>query len=278
MIYVVGSGPAGVSCASALLQQGLEVTMLDAGVDLEPERRQVVQRLASTLPEEWSADDLHSLRETMEPTSQGIPMKRVYGSDFPYRETPDHVPIEWNGVESAASLARAGFSNVWGAVVAPFVDDDVADWPISSAELAPHYEAVFGFMNLAAQRDDLASLLPIHARHPEPLRPSRQAEAFLRDADRFREALHDAGIHIGRARLAVRANPGPADAGCVYCGLCLYGCPYGLIYNTRSTLDLLAADSRFRYQSDIVVSKLVETGTGVRILGRSRVDRSVRPA
>lgn len=274
MIYVVGSGPAGVSCAQALLQQGLEVTMLDAGLDLEPEREAVVQRLASTRPEEWSTDDLDSMRENMEPTSQGIPTKRVYGSDFPYREVRDYVPIEWDGVEGATSLARGGFSNVWGAVVAPFPDEDIADWPISSSELAPHYEAVFGFMSLAAQQDGLASLLPIHARHPEALRPSLQAEAFLRDTERSHRALEDAGIHIGRARLAVRATPGETDAGCVYCGLCLYGCPYGLIYNTRSTLASLDADPGFRYQTDVVVSKLVESKKGVRIFGRSRVDRS----
>ena len=34
-MYVIGSGPAGVSCAKALLHQGAAVTMLDAGVRLD---------------------------------------------------------------------------------------------------------------------------------------------------------------------------------------------------------------------------------------------------
>jgi NADPH-dependent glutamate synthase beta subunit-like oxidoreductase len=33
MVYVVGSGPAGVSVAYALLKQGAEVTMLYAGLE-----------------------------------------------------------------------------------------------------------------------------------------------------------------------------------------------------------------------------------------------------
>ena len=45
MIAVLGSGPAGVASARALLDRGLEVTLYDAGVRLEPEREAVVERL-----------------------------------------------------------------------------------------------------------------------------------------------------------------------------------------------------------------------------------------
>ena len=37
MHYVIGSGPAGVACSAALLARGDEVTMLDAGLTLEPD-------------------------------------------------------------------------------------------------------------------------------------------------------------------------------------------------------------------------------------------------
>ena len=39
MLYVVGSGPAGLSSARALLASGFKVTMLDAGMELEPSWR-----------------------------------------------------------------------------------------------------------------------------------------------------------------------------------------------------------------------------------------------
>ncbi len=38
MIYVIRSGPAGVSTTSALVNKGRQVTMLGAGFDLEPEQ------------------------------------------------------------------------------------------------------------------------------------------------------------------------------------------------------------------------------------------------
>ena len=47
MILVIGSCPAGVACASALLDGGEKVTMIDAGLQLEPARRPQVANLGS---------------------------------------------------------------------------------------------------------------------------------------------------------------------------------------------------------------------------------------
>ena len=41
-LYVVGSGPAGLSSARALLASGHEVTMLDAAEELEPDTGEIV--------------------------------------------------------------------------------------------------------------------------------------------------------------------------------------------------------------------------------------------
>ena len=52
---VIGSGPAGVACAQALLEKGHEVLMLDAGLGLEPARQEMVDQLAAMPPENWPA-------------------------------------------------------------------------------------------------------------------------------------------------------------------------------------------------------------------------------
>ena len=46
MYYVIGSGPAGISCAQALIAAGKNVTILDSGLQLEDERRDAVRTLA----------------------------------------------------------------------------------------------------------------------------------------------------------------------------------------------------------------------------------------
>jgi 2-polyprenyl-6-methoxyphenol hydroxylase-like FAD-dependent oxidoreductase len=42
VIYIVGSGPAGVACAHALVSRDIPVTLLDAGIEMEPDLRQVL--------------------------------------------------------------------------------------------------------------------------------------------------------------------------------------------------------------------------------------------
>src|SRR5450756_1119336 len=83
--YVVGSGPAGVACARALLDKGVRVVMLDGGTRLEANRARAVETLGQGQPEEFDLDLLALIKENMDATPEGVPLKVAYGSDFPYR-------------------------------------------------------------------------------------------------------------------------------------------------------------------------------------------------
>src|SRR5438045_8087836 len=134
MFVVVGSGPAGVACAHALLQQGARVTMLDAGLDLESDRKASVAHLRSTSPQSWDATSLRFIREGVSVEAGGIRLKMEYGSPFPYREAAP-MPMARDGAEGKPSFARGGLSNVWGASVMPFRTEDMAGWPITAQDL-----------------------------------------------------------------------------------------------------------------------------------------------
>ncbi len=270
MIYVVGSGPAGVACAHALLQQGLQVTLLDAGIELEPEHRQAVLQLQQGAPESWRDDDLRILKQNTTSNAKGIPTKLVYGSDFVYRDVDRLLGFEKHNVIPFASLARGGLSNVWGSNCLPFLANDIQDWPISTADLAPHYEAILSLIPLAASQDGLADRFPLYTNRAYPLKPSHQAAAFLDDMERHQAVLNDQGVFFGRSRLAVQAQPDQHKPGCVYCGLCMYGCPYELIYNSASTLNQLLPHEQFTYMGNVIVDKLTESGGRVHITARSR--------
>ena len=142
------------------------------------------------------------------------------------------------------------------------------------ADLENYYKAVFTFIDLSAHDDRLSLRFPIYSDTPRPLKPSRQARALMDDLEARREALARSGFEFGYSRLAVRASPKGGDAGCVYCGLCLYGCPYGLIYSAAHSLPDLQANPRFRYVPGHYVERVEEVGTGVTIHAR-RVDDGV---
>lgn len=273
MHCVIGSGPAGVACAKALLARGATVLMLDAGIGLEPERAEIVRQLASQNPSQWAAESAAVLKNATTVSRGRIPQKLLFGSDFPYREAEQHVAWRGKNASVRPSLALGGFSTVWGAAMLPYRDDDLENWPVKSRELAPHYRAVLEFTGLAAQRDGLEKSFPLYCENPGALRSSRQAESFLKHLERHRVALQNSGWQFGRARLAVRTADSPRGRGCVYCRMCLYGCPYGCIYNAAETVAEMRAGENFNYQRDVIVTKLREENGKVFISGHQRQTR-----
>jgi choline dehydrogenase-like flavoprotein len=271
MHCVVGSGPSGIACAKALLDQGLAVQMIDAGAKLEPARARVVAQLAASAPSGWDPKLIAQLQETLTAGPKGLPQKLVYGSDFPYRDGGELLSCTFDGVGLRPSLAQGGLSNVWGAAMMPHLDSDLGDWPIKTAQLARHYTAVLKFTGLAARRDGLADMFPLYTDQPGALTSSRQAQVILDRMDRNRVALNQSGIHYGVSRVAVRAQSASSEQGCVYCGMCMHGCPYGYIYNSAATLGELRQNPKFTYQPDTIVTSLVEGSDEVTIRARDRV-------
>ena len=70
MHIVIGSGPAGVACANALLARGSKVLMLDAGIELEPERAEVVSALGRSAFAAWKPDQVRLLKGNMAATAR----------------------------------------------------------------------------------------------------------------------------------------------------------------------------------------------------------------
>jgi choline dehydrogenase-like flavoprotein len=264
MFYVVGSGPAGLACSMALLRKGHGVTMLDAGLELESDRKNLVESLRAMPPENWSAIMLAKIKENMHADASGVPLKYVYGSDFPYRETSRYIPIESEDGGIVPSFAKGGLSNVWGATLLPYTAEELKTWPISLETLKPYYQKILEMLPVSAVKDDLDSILPLYSNQLQTLNPSRQASGFMADLVKSQERLSLNNIYFGRSRLAVSSEETDKKK-CIYCGLCMYGCPYGLIYNSGDRIDDLRRFENFHYQPGVVVKKLLEKRDEVRI-------------
>jgi choline dehydrogenase-like flavoprotein len=270
---VIGSGPAGVACAHALLQRGARVLLLDAGISLEPDRAALVADMAARQPSAWAPEQIARLKEGTSATSKGIPLKLLYGSDYPYRGCDEHLATEYQNVALVPSLAVGGLSTVWGAAMLPYVEQDIAGWPIHLADLAEHYAAAAAITGLSAKKDGLAEMFPVFLEKPPALNLSVQARILSERLERNRASLSRSGIRFGQARIAVKAPHAPGGAGCVYCGLCMYGCPYGYIYNSETTIRELQGHPNFAYQPGIIVTEMRETRTSIRIIGYRAANR-----
>lgn len=275
MYYVIGSGPAGVAAATALIRRGISVTMLDAGGELEPEQATLAAQLGAQHPEAWRAADRATLAGPLRYNSEGTPLKLAFGSDFVYRDVDALQPVSALGVDAYRALAKGGLSVLWGAAVLPYSDADLSNWPVAATDLARHYRSALALTGLSAQPDDLAALYPLYAEPTRPLGLSAQALSIQARMQAHRRELSARQVYFGQARLAITQPPGTGATSCTHCGMCLYGCPYGLIYSSRMTLDgLLAASPDFTYRSGIVVRRLREQHGGVTIEGVGRATGS----
>jgi choline dehydrogenase-like flavoprotein len=259
---VIGSGPAGAAAAQGLCDRGVDVTMLDAGDTIEAGRMELFDDLARSDPERWPQGLAQRVRGAFPADIAHVPHKPAYGSLFPYVLDDPDLPIACTHAETLSSLAYGGLSNAWGAAVLPFRRRDIADWPISLEQLEPHYKAVLDFVPLAAERDELAQALPLYSDTPATLRRGGQAAALLQHLRRHARALRRAGFVFGASRLAVVAA-GEDPGHCRCCGLCMYGCPYGSIYNSARTVEALARDGKIDYRGGVYVDRLSESGGSV---------------
>ena len=261
---IIGSGPAAAGVAIALQNVAdLEITVVDIGHQLEAGRRATVETLSTRAPSEWDPADLSKV--TAQPAhvrSRGLPQKRSFGSDFPFTNMGqlDGVTTTSESNTDVISGAYGGFSNVWGAQVMPFPASVTREWPISTLE--PHYRAILAQIPYAAEEDDLEAQFPLLA-GPQPLPPlaPRTANVLAR-YERHRARLHRWGLTLGRARLALDGRA------CVRVGLCLTGCPYGLVYSASHTFDRLRASGRIRYVGGQLAVQLAEDEQGASVLVR----------
>lgn len=263
-IVIIGSGPAGVAAAQALSDAGRSVTVLDAGDKIEAGQLDVFDALASSEPEHWPPELARRARGTFPVDIKHVPLKPAYGSLFPYALDDPDVSITCENADTLPSLAYGGLSNSWGASILSVHRQDIGDWPISLGELESHYRAVLRFMPIAAEHDELAEMFPLYTDSPGTLRRSPQAEMLLSRMRRHADALTAAGFTPGASRLAVIASA-EHPRRCRYSGMCLYGCPYGSIYNASHTLKTLVRAGKVEYRGGIYVDRLTEAGGSVTI-------------
>ena len=265
MIYVVGSGPSGIACAQGLLAKGARVTMLDVGLQIEDERAKIVRFVREKERSQWDESLLSSYKEGLSVNCKGVKYKTAYGSFFPYKDISPYRSV-YQDVDACPSYARGGFSNVWGASSATYLAEDLKTWPVTTEQLRPYYEQIFAFLPVAGT--NAVPGIPEGAGAPSfrELKMSRQVLTLSNRMQKLNVKSKEAGLYFGGSRLALGSCHNNTGGGeCVYCGLCMYGCPFSLVYNSSLTLADLQKNKNFKYTAGTFVESLKETGGEVLI-------------
>ena len=263
---IIGSGAAAAGAALALShRENLKVDVIDIGLKLEVDREQLIKPLASSAPDEWDEQTIELIsKQSVTSRNSGVPEKRIFGSDYPFRNVGQlgGLTAVDGANTSLISPAYGGFSNVWGSQIMPFTTAAFESWPVNAATMRCHYEAVLRQIPFAGEEDDLTAMFPL-MRQPAPL-PSMSPRSLnvLKAYEKHKSKLNYRGITIGKARLAFDAEK------CIRCGMCLTGCPYGLIYSAAQTFDALRRASRVTFYSGFLALKITEEDNQVAVITR----------
>jgi choline dehydrogenase-like flavoprotein len=255
-VLIIGAGPAAAGVAIALAKNPeIKIQVLDVGGRLEEANEVARDRMSQSDPDAWQGTDLKIISQTAVAGEQhGLPEKRIFGSDFPFRNFGqlDGVSAQSGFNSHVISGAYGGFSNTWGAQTMVFSEATFDDWPFSRSELESDYRAVLAEMPYSGEQDDLAEYFPLWGDADALPKMSEAPERILRNYERNRLKVRRQGVLVGKARLAMRGSS------CVSCGLCMTGCPYSLVYSASQTFDELVKSRRVEYVAGYVALQLGE--------------------
>jgi choline dehydrogenase-like flavoprotein len=270
-IVVVGSGVSGAHTALTLLELNHNVEMWDVGRQevAFPEKETSFHDLKRRLDDSidyFLGDDLRG----MVPPGKGELLRYPPSRHFLTSPEDPLWPFKSANFFPYGSYNKGGLANSWGANALSFDNNDMADWPISFADMEAAYKTVYDRIPVAGPaKDDLTPYLGGSYCTQQPVQLTGADQDLLQGYARKRRQLEKLGIRIGQARLAVITDPKRKDA-CDYCDRCLWGCPRGSIYNpVLSTLKACEASKGFRYVSGRLVLSLLTSEnriTGIRYL------------
>ena len=256
---VVGSGAAGGFAAKELTEGGMEVLLLEAGPQLNPAKDLFTHRWPYEMP--FRGFDKPGDREKYYPnqwTSDEY-SRRLYieEPEHPYTTAPG-MPYTW-----VRSRCLGGKMLHWGRHARRLSDYDfkAADrdgygenWPITYAELAPHYDKVESFVGVSGSIENLPHVPDGKYLPPFPLTCGEQI---------VQKAAPKVGMRVIPKRAAQRPVSVNGLAACHYCGHCGRGCDVGAFWNSVSdTLPAARKTGRLTLRTDAVVSEIVVDGNG----------------
>jgi choline dehydrogenase-like flavoprotein len=251
-VVVAGSGLAGVFAALGALEQGLRVLMIDPGNTLDHDTLQLKKLLSEIPHDAWTDAQREMLKYGAQRSSPSLSEKRLFASNFALDQHPERMrAINCNIMHSRAV---GGLSNLWGRGIEPPYQGEFEHWP-KADEFVQAMRRVLKWIPLAAERDNLAEVLPLYTDRYAPHQITDGAASLLSNWERNKESLNRAGIHFGKTRLSLKD--------CRYCGLCFYGCVYDAMFDSTAVLDRLKQFDHFTYRSGIELCRYQDTAEGV---------------
>ena len=271
---VVGSGATGGWAAKQLTEAGLTVAVLEAGAKVTPkdftEHVQPFQLpYRGKSPKIFDRRPIQGLVYACRESNQNWFVDDI---ENPYT-TPEDKPFHW-----IRQRALGGRSLSWGRQSYRMGDIDFKaasrdgfgqDWPISYADLVPHYETVERYIGISGQEEGLPQLPDSIFQPPMEMTCGEQ---ILR-----KEVKAKLGRTVTIGRVAILTRPLNGRQPCHYCGPCEQGCSTFSYYSSPwTTLKAAGETGRLTLITDAVASHITIDKASGKANGIAYIERTSR--
>jgi choline dehydrogenase-like flavoprotein len=269
-VVVIGSGAGGGTTADVLTRMGLEVTLLEAGPDLNPARDYKEHKWPYDYPHRGAGEKAESYFGRQDFGFFSAPTGYWEMEDEPY------TVAEGSRFRWFRSRIVGGRTNHYGRISLRFADYDFkpyttdglgTDWPISYSEIAPYYDKAEHFIGVCGTREGLRTA-PDGAFQPAPA--LRVHEILVQKASR------KLGIPCVPARMAVLTKALNGRPACHYCGQCGRGCVTASNYSSSQVQIFPALKTGKLKLITGAMAREILTGEDGRATAVSYIDKATR--
>ena len=264
-VIVVGSGPGGANAAVPLVEKGLSVVLLDVGEEDRRYAKLIPSESFRSLRENDTDQHRYFLGDDFEGISfgkVGLGAQLTPPRQYVMTSAASRMATESSTFHLSESLALSGLGAAWGAGVFPFSEQELAGWPISREELAPHYAAVASRIGTTGGNDDLSEMIGEFTTMP-PVEIDTNAETVLDRYTSRRDAFAREGFFLGRTPLAICTGPLNGRGPLEYRDMEFWADTDRSVYRPRFTIEELRARTNFSYESRRFVRSFAEDAEGV---------------
>jgi hypothetical protein len=158
---------------------------------------------------------------------------------------------------SVPFFSKGGWSNYWGTTFLPWTQKDIELMGYDHKEFVSAYTEIAKNISIIGSKNSENEFYPTYSHLFPSAEKSRIVLQLLENHKAQVRRTTEPSFHFFESRLGVSPLSTEPSLGCVQCGFCLAGCPFGHIFNAYDEilkLDLKNLNQRFSTRIDSITS------------------------
>ena len=267
---VVGSGATGAIAAYSLVEAGVNVAVLDVGVEDEQYKNIIPNKDFISIRKEDTEQQNYFLGKQFE----GIPWETTkVGSqltpprNFLTQFTEKLIPFQSDSFKPMESMAKGGLGSGWGLGCYVFSKPELAAIGLDETEMTKAYEAVASHIGISGTKDDGAPYCLGNLQNVQPVSNLEQNLCGVYNTyNKQKNKLNKKGIFFGRSALALLTENKGERSAVQYKDMDFWTDKNKSAYRSWITIDELSKKPNFSYHKNCLVLKFKEHAEGIDVV------------